>query len=189
MERLTEQAQHLIKPHLSSGDLAIDATAGNGHDTVFLSQSVGPTGKVFAFDLQSRAIEKSRKRLEAANCENVVFFQQCHAEIEQFVPEEHHGSIAAIMFNLGYLPGFDRSFITQTPSTKLAIESSLRMLRNKGILTVLAYTGHPGGLEEAIMAEMLLQSLSRKEFTVKSIASPQVHSPRLFVVTRQKNSL
>lgn len=38
------------------GDTVIDATAGNGHDTVFLAQLVGRQGRVWAFDVQSSAL-------------------------------------------------------------------------------------------------------------------------------------
>ena len=46
------------------GDFCIDATAGNGHDTVFLCSLVGETGRVLAFDIQPPAVENTNARLQ-----------------------------------------------------------------------------------------------------------------------------
>ena len=46
------------------GDAVVDATAGNGHDTVFLARLAGPSGQVHAFDVQEEAIRATRERLE-----------------------------------------------------------------------------------------------------------------------------
>ena len=50
MVDLLELQKHFILAHLHEGDIAVDFTMGNGHDTEFLSKTVGPTGHVFAFD-------------------------------------------------------------------------------------------------------------------------------------------
>ena len=54
-------AHRVAESVLREGDLAVDATAGNGHDTVFLAQAVGETGKVFAIDVQAAAIGSIRE--------------------------------------------------------------------------------------------------------------------------------
>lgn len=187
MERLTEKAHRLLSERLKPGDIAIDATAGNGHDTLFLAKAVGRSGLVYAFDLQSAAIENTRRRLQSAGCENVLLFQADHAGMQQHIPTEHQGQIAAVVFNLGYLPGSDKSTITQALSTCEGIHQGLRLLKPGGVLTVLAYTGHPGGLEEAQAVEALLQTLSDVEFIFNRHTSDQPHAPRLFEVARREN--
>ena len=188
MERLTETVHRILSERLKPGDVVIDATAGNGHDTLFLAQTVGPSGRVHAFDLQETAIEKTRQRLESAGCKNVSLYQADHATMTSEIPAEYQGQIAAVVFNLGYLPGSDKSSITQTESTCAAITQGLAFLKPGGVMTVLAYPGHPGGLEEAQAVDRLLQALSGDEFTVRGHLSDQAHAPRLFVVTRREKS-
>ncbi len=189
MERLTETVHRLLSERLRPGEVAIDATAGNGHDTRFLAQTVGPAGRVYAFDLQETAIEKTRQRLEVAGCKNVLFYQANHTTMTSEILAEDQGQIAAVVFNLGYLPGSDKTSITQTLSTCAAITQGLRILKPGGVMTVLAYPGHPGGLEEAQAVECLLQTLPGDEFTIQRHLSNQNHAPRLFVVIRREKSV
>jgi predicted methyltransferase len=188
MERLTEKVHQILLPRLHPGDVAIDATAGNGHDTLFLAQSVGPMGFVYAFDVQSLAIEQTQQRLQSGGWNNVKLLHRDHAELADEIAAEHRGRIAAVTFNLGYLPGSDKSQRTQAAGTCQALAAALPMLRAGGIITVLAYIGHRGGLEEALAVDELLQCLSNEEFVVERITSDHPQSPRLFVVLRQEIS-
>lgn len=154
--RPTELAHLLLKRVISEGDLVIDATAGNGHDTVFLARCVGESGRVLAFDVQASAIESSRRLLETADVSaNVELFEKSHAQLADHVSAE---SVAAIMFNLGYLPGSDQSVITTTSETLLALEAAVRALRPGGWLCVVCYPGHDGGNDEASAVEAWMSS-------------------------------
>src|SRR5262249_21317060 len=138
--------------------IAIDATAGNGHDTRFLLECVGASGRVFAFDLQAEALAHTARA--AGDVSNLTLFTRDHAEMRDAIPPEYHGHVGAVMFNLGYLPGGDHSITTQPTSTLKAISAALELLRPGGVLTVLAYTGHLGGAEEADAVAKLLGELS-----------------------------
>ena len=59
MIRITELAQQQIAQVLREGDVAVDATAGNGLDTLFLARLVGSRGHVYAFDIQQAALQKT----------------------------------------------------------------------------------------------------------------------------------
>ena len=147
--RLVDQAHLLIKEHLKAGDIAIDATVGNGHDTVFLAERVGPEGKVFGFDLQDIAIEVAKLVLKTKkHIKQCDLFQCGHEKLAERIPTEYHGRIAVAMFNLGYLPHGDKDLITRPDTTLAALEQSLQLLMPGGLLSVLAYRGHPGGMEE-----------------------------------------
>ena len=146
--RATEIAQAAVSRVLKPGDLAIDATAGNGHDTLFLCERVGPQGKVIAFDIQEDALASTRTRLtesgvEPARCELI------RADHETMADYGKAGTITAITFNLGYLPGGDKTVITRTTTTLAALENALRLLKPGGVLTIVCYPGHEGGGEEA----------------------------------------
>lgn len=185
--RLTKQAHELCRGALSPGDAAIDATAGNGHDTLFLARAVGPSGTVFAFDVQSDAIAATSQRLTDEGLTNVTLLQRDHAEMDAAVPSEFHGQVAAVMFNLGYLSGGDHGIVTRPSTTLAAVQQSLALLRRGGVLTVLAYTGHAGGREEADLVQRRLAGLNRDEWDVATFTSDGTRSPapQLFVVTRR----
>lgn len=56
-------SHEIIKQALVSGDTVIDATVGNGNDTVVLAKAVGSMGKVYGFDIQEEAIDKTKEKL------------------------------------------------------------------------------------------------------------------------------
>lgn len=146
----TVEAQRLIESHVSLGDVAVDATAGNGHDTLFLARLVGVDGLVFSVDIQQEAIQRLRQKLIHENLiDRVVLSHEDHANIKQIVAPKFHGRIACAMFNLGYLPLGDKSITTQRHSTIQAIRAVSTIIKPGGVITVLAYVGHEGGGEEA----------------------------------------
>ena len=95
-------ARKYISSCVSDGDRVIDATCGNGHDTLFLAKIVGEKGKVFSFDIQPEALVNTRRLLEANNlADRVHLIQSGHERMDSHV----HEKVAAVMFNLDYLPG------------------------------------------------------------------------------------
>ncbi len=187
MPPLTEQAHEIIRRVIQPRDIAIDATAGNGHDTVFLAKLVGPEGTVFAFDVQQVALDRTAERLAAEGLTHVMLLLRDHEELEAALPERHHGQISAVMFNLGYLPGGDTAITTRDDRTVTAITAALKLLRPQGVLTVIAYVGQAGGLEEAAAVKRLLRELNPDQFEVQhpDAKSLLASSPRLFAVTKR----
>jgi len=168
-ERPTARAHREIAAVLREGDLAIDATAGNGHDTVFLAKLVGETGKVIAFDVQEQAIVSTKERLATENLlERIKLVHGSHGLIAAHVKP---GSVSAVMFNLGYLPGGDHAVITRTTETLQALEGALGVLKAGGILTIVCYPGHAGGDQESAAvvawAEEHGAEVFRREDTVR----------------------
>ena len=148
--RLTALAHELLAPHLRPGDLAADATAGNGHDTLFLAVAVGASGRVWAFDIQPRALDATRRRLEKNGVAGrVALVCDTNANLAAHLPPEACGTLAVVMANLGYLPGGDSAVITHTGETLRMLDAALHALRAGGVLSVLAYPGHEGGDAEA----------------------------------------
>jgi len=188
---LTAQAHTIIKKHLKPGDIAIDATVGNGHDILFLAQQVGINGKVFGFDIQQQAINSTQLRLESHNIEsNTYLFHSSHDKMQQFIPTDIQGKIKVIMFNLGYLPGSDKSIITQTTSTLSALEQSIHFLDHTGIITVAAYPGHAGGDSETEAIIQWLKHLSPDQYNVQIIYSSEKETaPRLYIIQKTAERL
>ena len=150
--RLTRLAHELAEEILSPGDRVVDATAGNGHDTLFLAEQVGAAGKVWAFDVQAAALAATRERLAAAGCAaRVELIHAGHETLAERLPSEEKGRLAAVFFNLGYLPRGDHALITRGETTRTALDAATEWVRLGGHLSLLVYPGHPGGVEEAQM--------------------------------------
>ncbi len=148
---VTEWAWVGVARVLEEGDLAVDGTVGNGVDTLFLAECVGATGTVVGFDLQEEAIRIARGRLEAAGvAERCRLFRESHAGLRERMEAEFPGRRAkAIMFNLGYLPGGDKTVTTRVESTLAALEGALGVLAPGGLMSVVLYPGHAEGKREA----------------------------------------
>jgi hypothetical protein len=184
---LSEIAHGIIRESIQAGDVAIDATLGNGHDTLFLAQCVGESGHVYGFDVQHQALQASQQRLMQHDLlARATLIHACHAQMIQHTPAKLHGQIKAIMFNLGYLPGADKHIITKTSSTLLAMNAACLLLAEQGVLTVMAYPGHVGGDEETLSLEQWLQQLDADCFQTQIIFSHhhQTTAPKLFVIRK-----
>lgn len=149
--RPTELAWTLLRSAVQEGDLVIDATAGNGHDTVFLAGCVGESGRVLAFDVQQAAIRSASERVAATGVSpRVEFHQESHATIAGHAKP---GSVAAVMFNLGYLPGEDHQLTTETAETLAALDAAALVLKPGGVISVVCYPGHDAGVGESAAVE------------------------------------
>ena len=145
LERVIQYAQTLLRQAIDEGDIAVDATAGNGHDTVFLADLVGPNGYVYAFDVQKEAVDSTLLRvLDHAFEDRVRVLNRGHEEVDQFIDKE----IGAAIFNLGYLPGSNHSIVTKANTTLEAVRKMLNMLKVGGMIVLVVYHGHEGGKEE-----------------------------------------
>lgn len=153
---------------LAPGDTAIDATVGNGHDTLFLAQSVGKKGQVYGFDIQADALTTAQERLEEAGiATRVTLLNQGHEYLREALPQQAPATLKAIMFNLGYLPGHQaKDVITQPETTRRALEQAIDLLAPGGLITLVLYTGHPGGGEEAQAVIDWASTLDPRHYTV-----------------------
>ncbi len=185
-EALTSKAHTIVRRAVIFGDFLLDATAGNGHDTEFLSGLTEP-GRVTAIDIQQTALEKTRERLKSAGRLGVNLLHGDHAdEIAGILRERSDlaGVFGAVMFNLGYLPGSDRIRTTQTESTIQAMAAAVQLLRLGGVMTVLAYRGHPGGAEEARAARQVADRFPECQVDAIEGDHAEPTSPVLIVVRK-----
>lgn len=141
---LTARAHQQITNHLPTFERSIDATVGNGFDTLFLAQHT--TRNLYCFEIQHDILDEVRNKMQQQkhNC-LVEWIKDGHQHMAKYIPH----SVDVIMFNLGYLPGGDKNITTQKATTLMALDASLTLLKPGGLLSILCYTGHPGGKEEA----------------------------------------
>lgn len=178
-------AREVLERAVLPGDTVVDATMGNGHDTLFLAEQVGPEGRVYAFDIQESALASTRKLLaENGLSSRVTLLCASHADLEEMVP----CPVSAVVFNLGWLPGGDHQVTTLCASTEKAVRAALRLLRPGGVMTVCAYPGHDEGTRELEMLVTLFASLSNREFNVlrQSFLNAGEGAPECFVVQKLK---
>ena len=131
--------------------VAVDATVGNGHDTLFLASAVGKHGHVWGFDVQEAALASARKRFETEGPEllgRVSLVPAGHETAKTVFPAASAGHLWAVMFNLGFLPGSDRRLVTKPATTLEALAFFSSILAIGGVISVHSYRGHAGGREE-----------------------------------------
>ena len=159
LQRVIQYAQTLLSQAIKEGEIAIDATAGNGHDTLFLTKLVGEAGHVYAFDIQEQAIQQTTNRLQENELlPRATVILDGHENITSYVKDEIGGAI----FNLGYLPGTEHKIITKGNTTVQAIEQLVHLLKVGGIIVLVVYYGHDGGKEEKEEVLNYVQSLPQK---------------------------
>lgn len=176
--KVLDFAHRVVARVLRAGDHAVDATAGNGHDTVRLARAVGSGGLVWAFDIQAEALKATRQRIgEEGVGDRVTLVRESHARLEDYVPK----GVRVAVFNLGYLPGGNRSVLTRPASTVRALKAASRVLTPGGRIVLVAYTGHPGGQQEAEAARGWARgqaaagwSVVRYSFSGRDGAPPEV---------------
>lgn len=147
-EHITTHAHRFIDKVISKDMIAVDATAGNGYDTLYLAQRAKA---VIAFDIQPQAIETTRQRTRELT--NVTLVLDSHTHLAKYVT-----AMDLIVFNLGYLPHGDPTIITKTSSTLDALKAAIPLLRDRGHLLITGYRGHPGGLDETLQAVAYLSA-------------------------------
>ncbi len=181
MTDLLSLQKEFILRHLGEGDTAVDFTMGNGYDTVFLSQTVGESGSVIAFDIQEAALLSTEQNLRKNDCpDNWRLICASHDRASEFIS----GPIKAGMFNLGYLPGAGKKELTTKRSSTLpAVSAALSMLGEDSILLVAVYPGHPEGAEEGRELTEYFASISRFKYSIacfRMVNSPE--SPFFFII-------
>ena len=147
-----------INQILKDGDCAVDATAGNGHDTLKLSNAVGNEGLVYAFDIQQSAIDSAKGQKYRYN--NTEFILASHSDIDKYVSAEPK----LIIFNLGYLPGGDHSMCTKSDTTIEAISKSMDLVPPEGVIILVIYSGGDTGFDEKESVLNFVKNINHKKY-------------------------
>lgn len=169
---------------LFEGAIAVDATAGNGFDTLFLCRSVGKGGKVYGFDIQESAIRNTETLLNENGCASrAVLIKDSHHRMSEYVKE----SVDCVVFNLGYLPKGDHLITTMKETTVNALEQALYLLNPGGAVFIALYWGHPGGEEERAAVEKFAESLPASQWDVSETSFPNKNKAPLMMIIQKKS--
>ena len=175
MKRPLEMAHDFLAQVITKDDVVVDATMGNGHDTLFLAKLAK---QVYAFDIQEQALQKTSQRLQEAGLINVDLILQGHETVDQYVTE-----VKAAIFNLGYLPSADKSIITQPQTTIEALDKLCQMLVKGGRIAIMIYYGHEGGDIERDSVMDFVSQLPQQEYTATIYRTlNQINNPPFLVM-------
>lgn len=172
-----------LKAHINKTDVCVDATMGRGRDTLLLSQLVGSSGKVFAFDIQPEALESTQNLLEENGITNAHLILDSHHNLKSYVQ-----CAKCVVFNLGFLPGGDHTIFSHSDTSIKAIEAALDIIPTDGFVSICSYYGGDTGFEERDNLLAFLEKLDSKKYTV------MLHSfynrpncPPLFIVIEKNH--
>lgn len=187
IQTTTEFAMFIASGYISEGNVLIDATCGNGYDTLQLAR-FSPS-KLYAFDRQPDAVAATRDRLISEGFEDKIndgtisLICDSHEYMAEYVEE----AADVIMFNLGYLPGGDKDFVTTSASTISAVITSLQLLAHNGLICITMYSGHPEGYEEKESLLMFAMELDPTLYHVSYInmANQPNFPPEILLITKK----
>ncbi|QOX64490.1 methyltransferase domain-containing protein [Anoxybacterium hadale] len=178
----------IIEEYIKPGDIVVDATAGNGHDTLALAKLAGTGGKVYAFDVQPLALEQTKTLLEKEGYfHNCTLVLDSHENMGSHIPDHEKKELSAVVFNLGYLPGGQKEMTTQAGATIAAVEQALYLIRIGGIIAVTMYPGHPEGEMERASLLHFSENLSQRQYHTAYLSFPNQKKspPELLLITRK----
>lgn len=180
--KATQMAQSFVEKKVCEYDYAIDATLGNGNDTIFLS-SLLKRGMVYSFDIQKIAVDNFKETADRLNISNVIAINDGHENMDKYINKK----VKAIMFNLGYLPKGDINIVTKSETTLTAIQKGLNLLMVGGIITIVAYPHEEGRKEREVILNYL-KSLNPKDYAIMEIGFINRSSSSPSVIVVEKNS-
>lgn len=141
---VTDLAHNLLTHYINENSIVVDATCGNGNDTLFLAKNVK---YVHAFDIQQQAITNTKTL--TSNFSNISFYHQSFETITSTI-----SNYDGVIFNLGYLPGSDKLIKTNYEVTIKTL--SLLHERKTGFILVVVYPGHVEGFLESVAIQSWL---------------------------------
>lgn len=181
-------AQLLLLPRLSRCNIAIDATAGKGRDSLFLAANTPESATIYSFDIQKDALKATQHLLQENRLSNKVrLVEDNHKNLDFYVSDR----LDVVMFNLGYLPGAAHDITTHVDTTLIAVKKSLNLLTIGGFVSIIAYPGHAMGELEFLAVESALLSLPSNIFAVnKWVPVNKANKPPvLFLIEKVRSEL
>jgi SAM-dependent methyltransferase len=173
----------ILRQYVREDDHVVDATCGNGNDTLLLAELVGAGGKVWAFDIQQRAIEVTTARLTGeGHFDHVELVLSGHETMAAHCTRP----VKAVVFNLGYLPGGDHGVVTRPASTLAGLEQALEILEPGGIAAITLYPGHDSGKAEQSALESRVTELQPGSFHVWRMGQMNVPDTAPYFMLIQK---
>ena len=181
---VTEITNLIIDTKVDEDNISLDLTMGNGNDTLYLLKKTGKKGKVYSFDIQKEAVENTKKLLKENGIKSDFLINSSHENVLRYVEEK----VDFAVYNLGYLPGGNKSIVTKSSSTVKSLKDVLSILNIGGVVCVCSYVGHNGGMEEYEDILSFVSGLDKHEFNVMKFEhlNRKASSPKMIIIEKIK---
>ena len=178
----------IVSGYISPGDVLVDATCGNGRDTLRLLRH-GPSA-LYAFDIQQQAIDNTKELLISNGFSDrledgtVKLICDSHENMDMYIS----APVKAVVFNLGYLPGAGRDTVTERSSTLAAAAKALDLLQKDGLLCITMYSGHSKGPEEKKALLSMARELDSRTYHAAyvNITNQKNDPPEILLITKKR---
>lgn len=167
---------HKILAEFPNPNIAIDMTAGNGYDSLFLGRIAK---RVYSFDIQDEAVSNTLKLLEENKITNVTVLKESHDLFDIFVSE----NIDLAIYNLGYLPSGNKDIKTNALIVLNSLEKAIERLNIGGIIVIVIYLHNQ---EESFKISHFAQHLDSQFDVMKYEVLNKEHSPYIIKISRIK---
>jgi hypothetical protein len=161
-------SHNLIKNFLKKDYICVDATLGNGYDTLFLANLFRKYNlkKIIGFDIQKKAIENStaflKKNIDDSILKNIFFYLDSHENFSKYLNEK----VNLFIYNLGYLPRSDKTITTLADSTIKSLKSAFEYLSDTSAICITLYPGHLNGEVEKNEVLKYLETADYKKYSI-----------------------
>jgi methylase of polypeptide subunit release factors len=178
---ILETAHLLLSSLISKKDVVVDATMGNGHDTVYLA---GLAQHVYAFDIQEKALYETQKKVNEQELKNVSLILDSHQYILNHVNE-----FKGVIFNLGYLPNGNKEITTKSDVTLETLHLLIPHMKISDFIMLVIYIGHPQGFIESKAIEAYLKTLDNSTYKILRVDMPYQNNqpPYINLITKIKD--
>lgn len=184
IRQLSKFTHGLMTLYLKPGMTVVDATLGNGHDATYVLEEIGKSGWLYGYDIQYDAILETSNKLKLAGFDNYTLHNTSHDRLsEDFTAE----SVDMVIYNLGYLPNFDKSITTLLETTSRSIVQALEIIKRQGVIIITAYRGHEEGLIESDWIDTFASGLDGKSYHVMQAkyANQGFDAPYLTIIEKK----
>ncbi len=149
--------KNIMEMKIPKSNICLDMTLGNGNDSLNMLE-LNNSIKIYGFDIQKSCVDK----IKALNIENIYAINDSHINFDKYVDSD----IDFAIFNLGYLPGGDKSITTDYDTVIHTIEKLLCAIKIDALIVITFYPGHKSGLDESINVLEYLNTLDQKRYNV-----------------------
>lgn len=174
----------IIDTYLKKGWTCVDATLGNGKDSLKLYKALDGECKIYSFDIQDQAIVNSKKLFAENEIseDKIKVICDSHENIDTYI----HEPVDFFIMNLGYLPGGNKDITTNYKSVKIFLDKITLIMQEKSFGLIIFYPGHEAGMEEYIKISKYLSALDQNKFNVSKIEQiNQKNQPPLVVMVER----
>lgn len=177
-----------INEVVKSDSIVLDATLGNGNDTYKLLNILDSNGKLYGFDIQKEALNNTRQKIEKIKnlaSKDYRLILDSHENLDRYI----NYKLDYVIYNLGYLPGGDKSITTLAESTIKSVKKSMDLLNNNGLINIVVYHGHAQGKDEKRSIEAFLKEINQDKYHIlKHEFINQKNNPPILYEIEKKNN-